>query len=293
MSAVEVAGTFVKVARLENEWFVDIDDPDAVIADLQSGRHGRVDLLTFWQRPATATPPFPYYSEPQYVASLPISTYDNWWTTQIDGKTRNLVRKAEKKGLVIRVTAFDQELVDGITRIFNETPVRQGRKFLHYGKSADRVREEMADRPHMSVFIGAYFEEQLVGFVKLLLLKEYAMMVEIISLIAHRDKSPNNALVAAAVRECANRNMPFLLYSTWVEGTLGSFKSNNGFQSVAMPRYYVPLNLAGQAALRMGLHHGAWSLLPEKARDGLKALRARWYARASRSHQAVTDAPQP
>jgi hypothetical protein len=55
--------------------------------------------------------------------------------------------------------------------------------------------------------------------------------------------------------------------------------SNNGFKSIALPRYFVPLTLTGRVALRLGLHRGAWSLLPAKARDGLKALRARWYSR--------------
>jgi hypothetical protein len=292
MLAMDISGGLLRTARPRNEWFVDVDDPEAEIDLLKSDRYGRVDLFTFWQRVPAITPRFPYHREPEVVAALPLSSYDSWWKHQIDGKTRNLVRKAEKKGVVVRSAELDDSLVQGITRIFNETPIRQGRHFLHYGKKSDRVREEMADRPESSVFIGAYVGDALIGFVKLLLLADYAMMVEIISEIRHRDKAPNNALIAAAVLECTRRRIPFLTYSTWAGGTLASFKESNGFEKYALPRYYVPLTVRGRVALSCNLHRGVKLLVPKRVKDQLKDLRRRWYAKDRRSMKASEDGSQ-
>jgi hypothetical protein len=273
-----VSGRLVRVARIGNEWFSDIDDPGATIRQLGAMNLGRVDLFTFWQRLPAREPRFAYYWEPEFVAALPLTDYDAWWNRQIDGKTRNLVRKGEKKGLTVGVVPFDDGLVRGITRIFNETPVRQGRRFWHYGKGHEQIRDEMADRPEKSLFIGAHLDGELVGFVKLLLLDEYAMMVEIISEVRHRDKAPNNALVAAAVRECTDRRIPFLTYSTWGAAGLAGFKESNGFERVPLPRYFVPLTLRGRAALGLKLHRGLGARLPDGLKDRAKAARRRWHA---------------
>ena len=100
----------------------------------QSGT--RVDLLTFTQQLPDVTPLYAYPLEWDNLAALPVSTFDHWWTRQINGKTRNMVRRAEK-GLIVREVPFDDSLVRGIREIYNECPIRQGRPFWHYGK--DRI----------------------------------------------------------------------------------------------------------------------------------------------------------
>lgn len=139
-----MSGRLVKIARLRDEWSTDVPEPEVTIAQVRSGCAGKADLFTFWRRPGIEAPAFHYHREPEFVAALPVRSYESWWNEQIDGKTRNLVRKAEKKGLVTRVVSFDDRLVEGITAIFNETPVRQGRRFWHYGKGFDRVKTEMS-----------------------------------------------------------------------------------------------------------------------------------------------------
>jgi hypothetical protein len=279
MLRMDISGRILRVARPKDEWYVDVEDPEGEIRALKNGQHGRVDLFTFWQRiPATA-PRFSYRWEPELVAALPISSYEKWWNQQIDGKTRNLVRKAHKKGLLVKSVPFDDGLVDGIADIFNETPIRQGRRFWHYGKSRELIKQEMSDQLDISVFIGAYLERRLLGFVKLLLLPNYAMMVEIISKVKQRDKAPNNALIAGAVKECAERRIPFLTYSTWGGESLAAFKESNGFERLPLPRYYVPLSVRGHLALRFNLHRGLNALLPESLKGQLKDLRRRWHAR--------------
>ena len=101
------------------------------------------------------------------MAALPVSTFDHWMTHQIDFKVRNKVRKAAKNGVVIREVSFDDDLVKGISAIYNESPIRQGKRFWHYQKELEAVRRMNATFLDRSIFIGALFEDSLIGFVKL------------------------------------------------------------------------------------------------------------------------------
>ncbi len=89
------------------------------------------------------------------------------------------------------------------------------------GRTWRTVRREAATFLDCSVFIGAYFNEELIGFIKLTHdeTRTQAGLMHIISMIQHRDKAPTNALVAQAVRSCADRNIPYLVYSNSLMAT--------------------------------------------------------------------------
>ena len=167
-----------------------------------------------------------------------------------------MVRRAEKKGIVVHEIPFDDALVAGIWDIYNEYPIRQGRPFPHFGKDLETVRKMSATFPDTSVFIGAFFEGKLIGFIKLTTDEgcSQAAIMHIVAKIQHRDKAPTNALVAEAVRTCANRGFPYLVYSKFAYGnkprdSLSDFKENNGFRRIDVPRYYVPLTCSGSLCL--------------------------------------------
>jgi len=112
--------------------------------------------------------------------------------------------------------------------------------------------------------------------------------VHIISMIQHRDKAPTNALIAEAVRSCAVREIPYLVYSRFSgrkeqRDSLIEFKERNGFQQINLPRYYVPLTRTGQAALRLGLHKAFADHIPEPIVTKLRKLRTAWYSRKAHS----------
>jgi hypothetical protein len=231
------------------------------------------------------TPSYDYPFEWDNLAVLPISTFEHWWSKQIGNKTRNMVRKAEKAGVVLREVAFDDALVDGICAIYNETPMRQGRRFWHYGKDRETVKRISATFPEQSSFVGAFLGEQLIGFAKLVWDRErqQASLMHIISMVQHRDKAPTNALIAESVKACAARGIPNLVYSNFAYGrkqkdSLSDFKEYNGFQRVEMPRYYIPVTAVGRAALRLQLHRGIVERLPDSIHKRLYELRSRWYA---------------
>ena len=68
-----------------------------------------------------------------------------------------------------------------MTSIFNETPIRQGRPFLHYGKDFETVKREFGRFLFREEIFGAYVGEELVGFIMLADAGRYAYLGQIIS----------------------------------------------------------------------------------------------------------------
>lgn len=277
-----ITGKAIKIAKLKEEWYEDAENPSSILKQLKNSSR-KADIFTFWQRLPESKPKFPYYMEWDNVAALPISTYEYWWKKQINDKTRNLVRKCEKKGAEIKLVPFDDGLVRGIKGIFDETPVRQGKPFWHYQKDFVTVKQEMSDRLDKAIFIGAYYNDDLIGFIKLLHAGRYVDMVEILSKVEHRDKSPTNALLAKAVEICDKNKIPYIVYANWSRGSLGEFKQHNAFEKIDLPRYYVPLTVKGTIALKLHLHHGIIGIIPEKLKVRLINLRRKWYSNKSKN----------
>src|SRR4029077_12317215 len=181
------------------------------------------------------------------------------------------------KGVIVKPARFDDRFVQGMTSIFNESPIRQGRRYLHYGKDFERVKREFSRFLFREEIFGAYLGEELVGFIMLANAEKYAFLGQIVSKIAHRDLAPNNALLAKAVESCAEKRFPYLVYALWLDDSLGDFKRSNGFQRFDLPRYFVPLTKKGKLALKLGLHRGWKEAVPKQVRKPLKRLRRRWY----------------
>jgi len=282
---VRIRGRLIRTGRLEADKYHFLEQPGSLLQGLRTSGI-RIDLFTFIQRLPDTSRKYPYPMEWDNFAALPITTFDNWWNEQIGFKARNKAKQAQKKGVVIREVTFDRTLVKGVWEIYNECPIRQGRRFPHYGKDLETVYKEEATFLETSVFIGAFFEERLIGFIKLVYdeTKTQAGLMNIVSLIGHRDKAPTNALVAQAVRSCADRGISYLVYSNFAYGkkqrsSLSDFKERNGFQRIEVPRYYVPLTPIGAFALRLGLQHKLASRLPEPITAKLRELRDGWYSR--------------
>jgi hypothetical protein len=267
------------VVSLEDEWYDDVRDPEAVIAALKDQSDARIDLFTFWQRLPDLEPKYPYYREWDEIAVLPIKSYDDWLKNQLSGRTRNLIRKAGKEGVVVRETSYDDAFVRGMTAIFNEAPVRQGRPFWNYGKDEATVRRQFSRYIHREHMIGAYYEGEMIGLVMLGNAGRFGLTGQIISSLKHRDKATNNALIAKAVEVCANRGLDHLVYLFWSNDSLSEFKRRCGFERTNAPRYFVPLTATGRLGLKLGAHRGWRAMLPDRVRDPLKRLRAAWYAR--------------
>src|SRR5215472_6440304 len=101
-----IEGKLIRIARLDAEGYQFLEDPVAAMGGIQKLR-ARIDLFTFIQRLSDTSRRYDYPLEWDNMAVLPVSTFDHWITHQIDFKVRNKVRKAEKKGVVVREVSYD------------------------------------------------------------------------------------------------------------------------------------------------------------------------------------------
>ena len=279
----------VNVVALEDEWYDDLRDPLAVIDVLSKNSGFKPDIFTFWQRVPDIEPRYPFHMEWEELAVLPITSYEHWWKNQIKSRVRTLIRKTEKEGIEIKEVAFDDDFVRGMTAIFNDAPVRQGRRSWHYGKSFETIKSQFSRFVYRETMIGAYLNGELIGFVMLGNAGNYGLTGEIIASVKHRDKAINNALVAKSVEICEREKLPYLLYFFWSEDSLAEFKRRCGFERTKVPRYFVPLTLKGRLALKLGLHRGWKAAIPAGLKTRLKKLRRAWNESRSAEPTSATE----
>ncbi|MGD0071365.1 MAG: hypothetical protein ABSB71_07815 [Candidatus Bathyarchaeia archaeon] len=209
------------------------------------------------------------------VAAAEFDSYEDW-LKQLPKETKTRLMKAREKGLEVKIidpnarsSPFSDvkegvKLAEGIWKIYNETPIRQFRRFNHYGVSLESVQQHVFTTDN--IIIGAYIwveeksdgdvflKHKLVGFVELQCGEDTGVFGQILSLVSFRDVMPNNALIAKAVKICSDRNLHWLVYARMGNHpSLDVFKRNNGFKKVEIKRFYVPLTLRGRIFLLFSL----------------------------------------
>jgi hypothetical protein len=269
---VVVTGKKIRIAQLKDEGVVEgvpVEDPDSFLTKLKESNL-QADIFTFAQRPPDTTPRYDYHWE-----------WDN-----LPQVSRKNVRRAARRGVVVKVIPFDENLVKGVHRIYNMIRVRDGRLFWHYGQEVDRVRQDLATYLDRSDFIGAYLGEELIGFLKMVYVDDTATIFHIISMDEHYDKRPQNALIAQAAEVCEQKGISHLIYGKFIYGnkrrsSLVEFKRRNGFQQINFPRYYISLTPLGTLFVRLRLYRGFSGLVPEPILHIILSYRAWYYKRIS------------
>jgi hypothetical protein len=282
---INVGGRFIRLAQIDGDKYNFPDDLELLLDGLRKCGT-RIDLFTFLQKLPETAPKYAYPLEWDNLAVLPVSSFDHWWNYQIRSFPRNRARQAEKKGVVLREVSCDETFIQGICRIYNESPIRQGKRFPHYGMTVDKACDYARTFRDRSIYIGAFLGDTMIGFVKLVIdeTSTHACLVHILSMIQHKDKAPTNALLAHAVKTCADRGISYLVYENFSYGkkqgdSLSHFKEVNGFRRMDLPRYYIPLTPLGRLAFSLGLHHRLADRLPESLVAKLRDLRRAWYER--------------
>jgi hypothetical protein len=279
-------GRFIKTAQIFDEYWLQrevLPSPETVIAALRT-REDKPDLFVFMQRVPDTSLRYHYHHELDNYAVLPLSTYKHWFQHQIPAATRRAIRASEKRGIWTRVCEYNSEYVQGISAIYNETPIRAGRRFWHFGKDIEIVRRENGTYSERSTYLAAYSRGEMVGYLKVVWDRRTAAIMQILSKLSVRDCRPNNALLAEVVRQSCMRGVEYLLYEQFDYGkkrgdSLTRFKQNNGFLRMDIPRYYVPLTTKGSIALRLGLYKNLKDRRPEWMVAGFRDLRTKWYER--------------
>lgn len=269
-----VEGRLIRMAHLKDEYETEICDPESFIKEVHNSGC-RADIFTFWDRVPTHTS-HPYLCQKQTQALLPVDSYELWWKS-LDRRIRKIVRRSIKLGVEVRVVGLDDELLRGIKKIFDETPIKRNRPFWHYNRSIEDLRAALEQDLQTSEFIVAFYRGECIGFIKMIYRDKFADPVLFISKMEHLDKCPNNLLIARAVERCEAKNLPFIHYSDWRLGTHGDFLRRNGFKKFDVNRYYVPLTMRGKILLCLGAHKRVWDRLPEKVKIAILGARGRWY----------------
>ncbi|MFX0202608.1 MAG: GNAT family N-acetyltransferase, partial [Candidatus Hodarchaeota archaeon] len=256
------------IARNTNEYFDDVRPSEMLTKKI---REMGVDVFTFIERKWCYTRPKTEKIQDKVnenVALLEILSFHDWWK-KIGKKTRNMIRKAEKSGIETENVIPNEKIVEGIWRIYNETPIRQNRSFPHYGISLQRIQENIFAQQN-AIYIGAYFDDELVGFIQLIYDSNFSMISQILSLKKYWNKAVNNALIAKAVHIDAAKGIKWLMYGRMGNHpSLDRFKRNNGFVKFPVSRYFIALTKRGKLGIKLGMHREMKDILPESIKYSL------------------------
>lgn len=225
----------------------------------------KVDLFIFGQKIPKTRPRFKYHFEWDNIAAIPIITYQDW-ISSLSSDARKDLKRAERMGVLTKMVTFSDDLVQGIMEIHNESPIRQGKYFVHYGKDFATVKKEYSTYPERSEFIAAYYKDELIGLIKIVYVGEIACIMEIISKKSHYNKRTTNALIAKAVEACVINKKSYLTYGKYHYGkkkdSLVDFKYRMGFKKILYPRYFIPLTYKGKIAIWLKLHRPLLDIVP-------------------------------
>jgi hypothetical protein len=278
-------GSWLRLAQILDEEWLDtkLEDPELCAKLLKSQKRTglRADILTFAQNLPVTTPKYNYHTEWDSIAALPTTSFRQWWA-RLPRETRKNVRRSEKRGVEVFIKALDDQLIHGIMGINNESPVRQGTAYRHYGKTFEQVKKDYSSFFAHCDYICAYAGKELIGFIRLVYRGGIASILEILTKPSHRDRRPANALIAKAVELCEVKGLLYLTYGKFNYGnkkhnSLREFKERNGFSEVLVPRFYIPLTPWGKFCIKAKLHRGLIGIFPHQAIMAGARIRSVWY----------------
>jgi hypothetical protein len=227
-------------------------------------RNQGADLFTFIQRnflDRRRTVEKNFFTDSEPVGLLNIGSYDRWFKS-ITHNARWQTKKGIRFGLKAKVVDINEAFIRGAFKIYNETPIRQGRKYSGYGLTLVDVRRKFFNMKSSEV-IGVYYDEELIGLIWISYGDRVAAVNSFLSLLTYRNKYPNDVLLAETVRRCQEKGYNYLTY--WNMGFnpgLDFFKRSHGFIAFNVPRYFVPLSSKGELAIKLNVYRPFEHSLP-------------------------------
>ena len=294
-------GSWLKIASVHDEEWLEraLQDPEGCVQTLKKGkvRGWKPDIFVFAQRVPETTPKYSYPMEFGSIAAIRLTTFEEWWE-KLPQVTRKNVRRSEKRGVEVKLRNLDDELIRDIVELTKDSPVRQGKRFTHFGKTFDETKKDQSTHLDRSDFICAYSGTELIGLLKLVYGGNCASILTFLPKTSEQDKRPANALIAKAVEICIAKEISYIIYGMFHYGkkrqdSLLEFKIRNGFEEILVPRYHVPLTTWGAFCLQCNLHRGIIGMLPDSVLRAALSMRANWYQFARFSGRCSSMAEQP
>lgn len=298
---VITTGKWLKTARVRGEemMITELESPELYIRKLKGSARGvlKADIFTFTQKLPAASPKYVYPLEWESVAAIHLVSFKDWWES-LPQETRKNVRRSQKRGVTVTTKEFDDDLIQGLRQVNDDSPIRQGMRNGYYGKSYEETKKLYGEFVGRCDFICAYCGDEMIGFLHLIYRDDAASILNLTTKPSHFDKRPANALMAKAVELCENRGISYISYGLYNYGNkrdhpLRTFKIRNGFEEVLMPRYFVPLNRWGQVCMKAKLHRGLIGLLPHSVIKIATGARSQWYNLVAHMSRCSSTVEQP
>lgn len=279
-----VKGRWLKTAVVRGEEMMEeeLGNPEVYLEKLTGkNRLLKADIFTFTQKIPEFRPKYPYPAEQESIAAIHVVSFNEWWES-LPQETRKNVRRSQKRGVQVRISAFDDALIQGIRGVNDDSPIRQGTINAYYGKSFEETRERYGEFIGRCDFVCAYSGDELIGFLHLVYRGNVASILNLTAKPTHFDKRPSNALMAKAVEICAAKGISYITYGRYNYGNkqdspLRVFKIRNGFEEICVPRYFVPLTPWGKLCMKGKLHRGIVGILPHSVITAGVGARSLWY----------------
>jgi hypothetical protein len=154
----------------------------------------------------------------------------------IGPKSRNMLKKAHKSGVVCRPFEWNERL-DEIFDIHRSATIRQGKRM---SDAYLRYPQKVCTRPQEDfriVHLGAFAEDRLVGYVELYIYGNFAMVNRILGHKAYLKYAIMNALIEQCVSFMIETDIAYLNYLTMQNrqnNTLSAFKYRVGFREYSL-----------------------------------------------------------
>ena len=271
--------TMRSAEMMENE----LEEPQLYIRELKAigNRVLKADIFTFSEKIPATQPKYSYPMEWESIAAIHMANFADWWEN-LPQETRKNVRRSQKRGVTITIKEFDDDLIQGIREVNDESPLRQGTPNAYFGKSTEETRKLYGEFVGRCDFICAYQGSELIGFLHLVYRRDVASILNLTTKRSHFDARPANALVAKAAQICESKGISYLTYGLYNYGNKGDnplreFKIRNGFQEFLVPRYFVPLTSWGKLCVKAKLYRGAIGILPRFVITAGLGVRTVWY----------------
>jgi hypothetical protein len=278
-------GKWLKTAVVRGEEMMEseLENPEVYIEKLKAdkGRELKADIFSFTQKLPATRPKYSYPAERESIAAIHLVSFKGWWEG-LPQETRKNVRRAQKRGVQVSIRELDDDLVQGIRGVNDDSPLRQGTANAYYGQSFDETKERYGEFVGRCDFVCAYFGEELIGFLHLVYRGGVASILNLTTKPSHFDKRPANALMAKAAEICEAKGVSYITYGQYNYGNkthspLRQFKTRNGFEEILVPRFYVPLTAWGKFCMRVKLHRGLIGVLPHSVITFGVNARTKWY----------------
>jgi hypothetical protein len=193
------------------------------------------------------------------IALLRLRTFQEW--LEASGKqmrkVRNMLRKAQKSGVQVHeidLGFINGDIVDSIYRIYHDTPIRQGRRYVGYTTTRADLQRRFGNLTN-SLLVGAFLEKSMIGFAHIILGDMVASVRSILSLEQYMGMGSNNAMLAFAIESLCSRMIRFLTYARMgYQPGLDMFKKDNGFKRVVLRTHHLALSSRGALATRLNMY---------------------------------------